>query len=159
MPATPTLPMPTLFPPETLQALMQPYLRLAQGNLQLMMRFSASPEMMTLWMSNAQKFMEQASSSAMDGRAEADARQLYEQVQGNVTRVAQSDAFAEMLRGMMDNYAGFLRDLAQTGMTVFGQEQSRWMRQMQEAATAGAGSVLDFPKPAANRASRSRSAS
>lgn len=154
-PQFPQFPMPVLLSPETLQTLMQPYMRLAQGNMQLLTRFSASPEMMMLWMANAQKFMEQATRGAADGRVEPDAGKLYEQVQGNVTKVAQSDAFAELLRGMMQNYAGFLQDLAQTGMTVAGQEQSRWMRQMQEAS----GSVLDFPKPAPQRAARPRAAS
>ncbi len=139
---------PPQFSQEAQQALVQPYVRLAQDNMQLLTRFSASPEIVSLWMANAQKFFEQASRNAVSGRAEVDSRQLASQVQDNLAKVAQSDAFAELVRGLMVNYNRFLFELVQAGMNAFGQEQAHWMRQAQDAASAA---VVPMPEARARR--------
>jgi hypothetical protein len=56
----PTIPM---LSPETLQPFMQPYIRLTQRNMQLFTTFSVSPEMVQLWLQNAQKMVSHAATN------------------------------------------------------------------------------------------------
>lgn len=54
--------------PEALQPFMQPYIRLTQRNMQLFTSFSASPEMVTLWLQNAQKLVTHTAKSTASGK-------------------------------------------------------------------------------------------
>ena len=133
-------PMGSMMNQDMLQPFLQPYVRLAQRNMQLLTEFSVSPEMVSLWMTNAQKMFEQSARSAMSGQAGGDPQKMTEQLQSNVAQVGQSKAFAELVQKLMQSYSQFLFELAQTGMTAFGQEQAKLMGQMQQAAGGAAAS-------------------
>jgi selenocysteine lyase/cysteine desulfurase len=84
-----------------LTAQVQPLLKLVQSNMALFMKFSTSREFVAEWMAGAQAFMQRAPNSALN--------------------MATSPAFAELLQGMMKNYAEFMTELTQSGMTVLTQ--------------------------------------
>jgi len=145
-------PVKLMMDPEVLQPFMQPYVRLAQRNVQLLTQFSASPEMISLWMVNAQKMFEQATRSAASGQTEGDSQKIVQQVQSNLSQVGQSKAFSELVQGLMQSHTQFLFDLAQTGMTAFGQEQGKLIEQMQQAAS----NVVSIPAQEEKRPRRRR---
>lgn len=125
------------------QALVQPFMRLAQANLQLFTQFSSSPEMVTLFMNNAQKMLWPLPDNPMlPALSEGDAGKLAEQTQRNVVRMAQSDAFGDLLKGMMQNYLRFLIELNQGSMSLFGPATAGLlMGQVLEAAGASGEAV------------------
>jgi len=59
----------------------QPFIKLAQSNMELLTRFSSSPEMT------------------------AQATSLFQQATESATKLMQSGAFARMMQGMMKNYS------------------------------------------------------
>ena len=96
-----------------MQIPLQPYVRLAQANMDLLTRFATSPEVTSQATANASQLFQQASESAM--------------------RFMQSGAFAHMMQGMLKNYTEFLAELSQTGMTLMSQGQAAMTRQVQDA--------------------------
>ncbi len=65
----------------------QPALKLATANMNLMLRFTMSPEVMS--------------------QASLAAGQLFQQAGATTLKVMQSNAFAELMQGMLNNYAEF----------------------------------------------------
>jgi hypothetical protein len=119
---------------DTLQPFMQPYIRLTQRNMQLFTSFSASPEMVTLWLQNAQKMVSQTARSATSGKTADAPQKVVEQVQSNLSDVGQSKAFAGLLQGLMQSYMQFMTDLTQTSMTALSQAPAKMLENLQQNA-------------------------
>jgi aromatic ring-opening dioxygenase catalytic subunit (LigB family) len=96
-----------------IQGQTQPFVKLAQANMDLITRFSTSPEVTAQASANAGQLLQQASDSAM--------------------KLMQSGAFSHLLQGMMKNYTEFLTELSQSSMALFTQGQAMVTRQVQEA--------------------------
>jgi uncharacterized membrane-anchored protein YhcB (DUF1043 family) len=102
-----------------MQTQTQPFTRLAEANMELVTRFSTSPEVMS-----------QASSITS---------QIFQLTTESAMKLMQSGAFASMLQGMQKNYTDFLAGLSQSGMAMISEGQANMSKQMQEAAD----SVID----------------
>lgn len=96
-----------------MQAQTQPFVKLAQANMELLTRFSTSPEVASQATANASQLFQQASESAM--------------------KLMQSGAFAHMMQGMVKNYTEFLTELSQSGMAMMSQGQAAMTRHVQDA--------------------------
>jgi len=96
-----------------MQSAFQPFLKLIQSNMALLTQFSMSPEVISQVMSNIQS--------------------QFQQGQGSAPRLAQSNAFGELMQGMMRNYAEFMTELGRGSMAMMAQGQSAMMEQAQEA--------------------------
>jgi hypothetical protein len=121
---------------EALQPFMQPYIRLTQRNMQLFTSFSVSPEMVTLWLQNAQKMVTHAAKSTASGKTADEPQKMVEQVQSNLSDVGQSRAFAGLLQGVMQSHMQFMMDLAQTGVAAVNQAPAKMLESMQHTATS-----------------------
>jgi hypothetical protein len=104
------------------QAQTQPFVKLAQANMDLLIRFSTSPEVTAQASANASQLFQQATESAMN--------------------LMQSGAFTYLMQGMLKNYTDFLAELSQSGMAMFSQGQAAISRQVEEA-THGVIDVAD----------------
>jgi hypothetical protein len=107
---------------------MQPFIKLAQGNMQLLTEFSTSPEVAHRFQENAQN--------------------LFKQGQESTTQLLQSNAFMRMMQGMMKNYSEFMLEFSQSGMAVLAQGQQQMLNQVQEATET----AVDATARAARRA-------
>ena len=111
-----------------MQAQTQPFVKLAQANMELLTRFSTSPEVTAQVSSNTSQLFQQASESAM--------------------KLMQSGAFAHLMQGMLKNYTEFLAELSQSGMAMLSQGQAAMTRQVQEATDG----VIDATEVRSRRA-------
>lgn len=102
-----------------MQAQTQPFIKLAQGNMELLTRFWSSPEMT------------------------AQATSLFQHATESFGNLMQSGAFVQMMQGMMKNYSEFLLELNQSAMALMSQGQAAMVRQVQEASE-GALEVTDM---------------
>ncbi len=96
-----------------IQAQTQPLFKLAQANMDLLTRFSTSPEVTTQVTATASQLFQQSTESAM--------------------KLMQSNAFAHLMQGMLKNYTDFITELSQGSMTMLSQGQAEMTRQVQEA--------------------------
>jgi pyrroloquinoline quinone (PQQ) biosynthesis protein C len=94
----------------------QPFVKLAQANMELFTRFSTSPQVTA----QAGSLLQQVSESAMG--------------------LMRSGAFAQIMQGLLKNYTEFMIDLNQTTLTLLSQGQATLVRQAQEATE----SVVDM---------------
>jgi hypothetical protein len=99
-----------------MQASTQPFVKLIQANMDLLTRFSTSPE--------------------VTAQAGANAGQVFQQASESALKLMQSGAYVHLMQGMLKNYAEFLAELSQSGMAMFGQAQAAMTRQAQEATDA-----------------------
>ena len=93
----------------------QPFVKLAQANMELWSKFSLSPEVMSEATRNIKTFMEQSQSSAAG--------------------LAQSQAFTALIQGMVNNYTDFVSELSQTMYSMMSQGQAALLQQTQEATS------------------------
>ncbi len=91
----------------------QPFMKLAQSNMELWSKFSQSPEVMSEATRNMNSFFEQAQTSA--------------------TSLARSHAFTGLMQGMVKNYTDFVSELAQSAYAMMSQGQATFLQQTQEA--------------------------
>lgn len=96
-----------------IQAPSQAFMKLAQANMDLLTRFSTSPEVTAQVNANASLMFQQASESAR--------------------RLMQSSAFAHTMQGLVKNYTEFFAELGHSGMVMLSQGQAEMTRQMQDA--------------------------
>ena len=96
-----------------LQTAMQPYLRLVYANLGLLTTFSSSPEVMARVAANAHSLLRQGHESAAG--------------------LVHSNAFAQLVQGMVTNYTEFLAELGQAGTVMLTRGQAAMMPAAQEA--------------------------
>lgn len=115
---------------QLMQAQTQPFVKLAQANMDLLTRFSTSPEVTAQTSQNASQLFQQASESAM--------------------KLMQSGAYAHLMQGMLKNYTEFLAELSQSGMAMFSQGQAAMTRQVEEATN----DVIDAAESTGRRARR-----
>jgi hypothetical protein len=111
-----------------MQAQTQPFVKLVQANMDLLTRFSTSPEGASQASANASHLFQQASESAM--------------------KIMQSGAFTHLMQGMLKNYTEFLAELSQSGMAMLSQGQAAMTRQAEEASN----SVIDATDARVRRA-------
>lgn len=111
-----------------MQTQAQPFVKLAQANMDLLTRFSTSPEVTAQTTANATQLFQQATESSM--------------------KLMQSGAFAHLMQGMLKNYTEFLTEFSQGGMAMLSQGQEAMVRQAQES-TQG---VVDAVQTTARRA-------
>ena len=97
-----------------MQAQTQPFVNLAQANMELISRFSTSPE--------------------VTSQASADASQLFQQASQSTMKLMQSSAFTHLMQGMLKNYTEFLTDLGQRSMAMLSQGQSAMNQQIKQAS-------------------------
>lgn len=91
----------------------QPFVKLALANMDLISRFSTSPE--------------------VTSQVTADASQLFQQASQSSMKLMQSGAFATLMQGMLKNYTGFLAELGQSSMAMLSQGQAAMTEQVQQA--------------------------
>ena len=105
-----------------MQAALQPFVKLVQSNMELLGRYSMSPEAMTQAMAGAQG--------------------LFRPGQGTASSLAQSPALAELTQGMVKNYTEFMAEVAQSGVAMLAQGQAALLQHTQQTtegiASAGA---------------------
>ena len=94
---------------------LQPFIRLAQANMELFSRHAWSPEV---------------ANEAMQGM-----QALVEQSQQSFARLAQSQAFVELAQGLMRNYTEFLGEVTQSAYALMSQGPAAFMQQAMEAGT------------------------
>lgn len=94
----------------------QPFVKLAQANMDLLTQFSTSPEVLSHASANASQLFQQASESAM--------------------KLMHSGAYAHMMQGMLKNYTEFLTDISQSTMAMLSQGQAAMARQVQDASNS-----------------------
>ena len=100
-----------------IQPAMQPFIKLAQSNMELLTKFSLWPEAVSQSAASPQNFVQQAQHAAMN--------------------LVQPSAFAQLAQGMMKNYAEFLAECGQTAMATFAQGQAAMISQAQEVRSEG----------------------
>jgi len=110
------------------QSAMQPFVKLAQSNVELVQQFMASPEVASHSMASVQTLMQQAQESTM--------------------KLAQSNAFASLMQGMLKNYTEFMMSVGQSSMQAMAQGQQALVQHGQEAV----GNVIDATDAKARRA-------
>jgi hypothetical protein len=102
-----------------MQAQVQPFVKLAQANMELLSRFWTSPEVQSQATANASVLFQQASESAM--------------------KLMQSGASAALMQGMLQNYTEFLSEMSQGWMAMMSEGQTALLHQAEEVA----GNVID----------------
>lgn len=80
----------------------QPFLRLAHANVELLIRFALSPEVV--------------SQSLASGRC------MFLRTQESAMSLAQSSAFAQLTQGMLKNYTACMMEVVQSGMALLAQD-------------------------------------
>ena len=97
-----------------IQTSTQPFVKLAQANMELLSKFSTSPE--------------------VRAQATASATQLFQQASESASNLMRSGAFAHMMQGLLKNYTDFLTELSQSSMALLSQGQQALVQQTEEAA-------------------------
>jgi hypothetical protein len=97
-----------------MQNITQPFTNLSAANSDIIARFTQSPEMVELTNTSAQKYFELA--------------------QKSFGRVAASDAYADMVRRLGENYSTFAREYWQSLMGLASEGQSRMAQGVKEAS-------------------------
>ena len=100
-----------------IQPAMQPFIKLAQCNMELVTKFSLWPGAVSQSAVSPQNFVQQAQHAAMN--------------------LVQPSAFVQLAQGMMKNYAEFLAECGQTAMATFAQGQAAMISQAQEVTSEG----------------------
>lgn len=149
-----TNPMIPMLNESSLQPFMQPYMRLTQRNMQLFTSFSASPEMVNLWLKNGKKIFNQSAQQAAAGKTSHEPQKIVEWAQKNMSDVGQSKAFVSLLQGLMQSHLEFLTDMAQTSMAALSQMPTQLMGNLQQAALSEAPAVATLEEQPATRAKR-----
>ena len=107
----------------------QPFIKLAQANMELLARFSTSPEVL-------------AQSAAIT-------KNLIQQSQQAATSLMQSTAFMQFTQGVLENYTEFVTEWSQSSMTALAQAPAAMIARAQEAAN-----VVDVAEARSRRSRR-----
>jgi Mg2+ and Co2+ transporter CorA len=98
-----------------MQAQVQPFMKLAQANMELLTRFWTSPEVQSQAATSASVLFQQASESAM--------------------KLMQSGASTALMQGMLQNYTEFLSEMSQSWMAMMSEGQTALLRQAEEVTS------------------------
>lgn len=96
-----------------MQTAMQPYVKLVQSNMELLAKFSTSPE--------------------VAGQTAATAQSLLQRGQEATANLMQSNAFAQLAQGMLQNYVEFLTEVGQSSAALLTQGQAAMTEQVRAA--------------------------
>jgi hypothetical protein len=102
----------------TMQTPMQPFIKLMQSNMALFAQFSLSPEVVSQAMANAQSVLQREPGATHD--------------------LAHSNAFGQLMQGMLKNYTEFIAELGQSGMALLAQGQAAMLEKAEEASETSA---------------------
>ena len=114
---------------QDVQLSIQPFIKLAQANMELLARFSTSPE--------------------VTSQSAEIAKTLIQQSQQAATRLMQSTAFMQLTQGMLENYTEFVTEWSQSSLTALARAPSAMMASAQEAAN-----LVDVPEARGRRGRR-----
>ncbi len=92
----------------------QPFVKLAQSNMDLLTQFTTSSEVTSQASANASQFLQQATESAM--------------------KLMQSGAFTHLMQEMLKNYTEFLTEVSQGWLVTMRQGHDALAHQAQEVA-------------------------
>lgn len=106
----------------------QPFVKLAQSNMELLTQFTTSPEVTSQTTANAGQLFQQATESAM--------------------KLMQSGAFTHLMQGMLKNYTEFLTEISQGWMVTMRQGHDALAQQAQQVAEG----VIDVAEVRGRRA-------
>jgi len=134
----------TVMQDNIMQTATQPYIKLVQANMELLAKFSMSPEAISQAAAGAQSLQQQGKDAG------SSFLQSGSSLLQSGSNLVQSRAFAELVQGMLKNYTEFLTDVGQTGMAMLAQGQAAMTRQMQEASEQ----VMDAASQTAKRGAR-----
>jgi len=95
--------------------MIQPFVKLAQSNMELWSKFSLSPDVMS--------------------EATRNMKNLWEQSRTSTASLAGSQAFTALMQGMVKNYTDFVSELTQSTYAAMSQGQATFLQQTQEATT------------------------
>jgi hypothetical protein len=116
-----------------MQNITQPFVKLSAANTELLTRFAQSPEVAELANTGALKYLELA--------------------QQSFGRVANSDAYADLVRRLTENYATFAREYSESLMGIAADGQRLLTEQVQQGsdrlAQAGQATVTAVSNAAA----------
>jgi hypothetical protein len=110
-------------PTDAFETLLNPYTKLVRANMELMAKFSTSPEVMSQTLGTAQKFADQGRDSA--------------------TNLFTSNAFSDFLMGLVTNWLEFLTDLGQSALTFMDQSHELMLKKGPAAAGDAARAMAD----------------
>ena len=116
---------------DVIQAQAQPFVKLAQANMDLLTRFSTSPEVM--------------------GQATTSATNLFQQATESAMKLMQSGAYAQVMQGLLKNYTEFLTEISHGAMAMMSQGQAALLRQTEQVTE----SVVDASDVRARRSRNS----
>ena len=114
---------------QALQLPIQPFIKLAQANMELLARFSTSPEVLS--------------------QSTGITKNLIQQSQQAATSLMQSTAFMQLSQGMLENYTTFVTEWGQSSMTALAQAPAAMIARAQEAAN-----VVDVAEARGRRSRR-----
>lgn len=104
-----------------MQTAMQPLIKLTQANMELLTRFSMSPQVLSKPATTTQNLVQQGQQAAID--------------------LVQSNAFARLTQGILKNYTEFVMEMGRGGMAALAQGQSDLVHQTHEATAEAAESA------------------
>jgi hypothetical protein len=84
-----------------------PFMKLVQANMELLTKFSMSPEVFSQSLANAQSVF---------------------QGQGPAATVLRANAYVQLLQGLFKNYTECLTELSESGMSILKQSQAAMTR-------------------------------
>src|SRR5207302_5457927 len=93
---------------------LQPFMKLAQANMELWNQFAFAPEVTSEAVRGMQAFLEQAQLSAAS--------------------LTQSQAWPALMQGLVKNYTDFLAEIGESANAMIGQAQASFVEQAQGAA-------------------------
>ena len=110
---------------DAMQAALRPYVKLVQSNMELLSRYSMSPEAMTQAIAQAQSLFTPGQNTTPP----------------QLAQLAQWPGFAELAQGMIKNYTEFMAEVAQSSTELLAQGQASFIQQTQQATEGVAGSA------------------
>ena len=94
---------------------LQPFMKLAQANMELMSKYVWSPE--------------------VTSEAVRSMQSMFEQSQASFAKLAQSQGFIGLMQGLMKNYTEFLTDFGQSAYAMMSQGQAALIQQAEDTGT------------------------
>jgi hypothetical protein len=113
-----------------MQLPIQPFIKLAQANMELLTRFSTSPEVVS--------------------QSAAIAQALVQQSQHAASSLMQSSAFTHLTEGLLKNYTEFVAEWSHSAMTALAQAPAAMVARAQEVT----GNVIDVTEARGRRGRR-----
>jgi hypothetical protein len=110
---------------DAMQAALRPYVKLVQSNMELLSRYSMSPEAMTKAIAQAQSLFTPGQNTTPP----------------QLAQLAQWPGFAELAQGMIKNYTEFMAEVAQSSTELLAQGQANFIQQTQQATGGAAGAA------------------